>query len=227
MKGGHGDTFYYQLAANVRRFKGVRPIPDAQPQAIRVDGSFEDWAAVAPEYRDDAGDPVHRRHRGWGKGSEYVNETGRNDIIAAKVSWDETNVYFYARAAAKLTASTDSNWMMLFLNTDGNATNGWLGYDYVINRAPTPGNNLAVIEKQGGPEYAWSAPAIIPIRIGETELELSIPRSALRLESSRPAIDFKWADNIQQTGDWSDFTLNGDCAPNSRLNYRVILRPAK
>jgi hypothetical protein len=38
------------------------------------------------------------------------------------------------------------------------------------------------------------------------------------------AIDFKWADNIQQTGDWSDFTINGDAAPNDRYNYRAIFR---
>jgi len=36
-------------------------------------------------------------------------------------------------------------------------------------------------------------------------------------------IDFKWADNIQQTGEWSDFTLNGDVAPNDRFNYRALL----
>ena len=38
------------------------------------------------------------------------------------------------------------------------------------------------------------------------------------------AIDFKWADNIQQTGDWTDFTINGDAAPNDRFNYRATLR---
>ena len=29
MKGGHGDNYYYQLVANVRRYKGVEPIPHA------------------------------------------------------------------------------------------------------------------------------------------------------------------------------------------------------
>ena len=37
------------------------------------------------------------------------------------------------------------------------------------------------------------------------------------------AIDFKWADNIRQTGEASDFTLNGDAAPNDRFNYRAEL----
>jgi hypothetical protein len=39
--------------------------------------------------------------------------------------------------------------------------------------------------------------------------------------SSPFTIDFKWADNLQQTGEWSDFTLNGDAAPNDRFNYRA------
>ena len=38
-----------------------------------------------------------------------------------------------------------------------------------------------------------------------------------------PALDFKWADNIQQTGEWSDFMLNGDAAPNDHFNYRARL----
>ena len=29
MKGGHGDNYYYQLAAFIRRYKGVRPVPPA------------------------------------------------------------------------------------------------------------------------------------------------------------------------------------------------------
>ena len=33
-----------------------------------------------------------------------------------------------------------------------------------------------------------------------------------------PTLDFKWADNIQQTGEWSDFMLNGDAAPNDHFN---------
>jgi len=54
------------------------------------------------------------------------------------------------------------------------------------------------------------------------ELELAVPLSALAASRSPAVLDFKWADNIQQTGDWSDFTLNGDAAPDDRFNYRAI-----
>jgi hypothetical protein len=34
-------------------------------------------------------------------------------------------------------------------------------------------------------------------------------------------IDFKRTDSIQQTGEWSELTLNGDAAPNDRYNDRA------
>jgi hypothetical protein len=55
----------------------------------------------------------------------------------------------------------------------------------------------------------------------------ALSRTVLGITPEQEAIDFIWADNIQQTGDWSDFTLNGDAAPNDRYNYRVILRNDK
>ena len=33
MPGGHGDDYYYQLVANVRRYKGARPLPPVTPAA--------------------------------------------------------------------------------------------------------------------------------------------------------------------------------------------------
>ncbi len=53
------------------------------------------------------------------------------------------------------------------------------------------------------------------------ELELAIPRSELGIAALPAVLDFKWADNILQTGDWSDFTVNGDAAPNDRYNFRA------
>jgi hypothetical protein len=97
MKGGHGDNYVYQMAANIRRFKGARPIPAVEPRPIAIDGRFDDWARVQPEYRDTIGDPVHRDHPGWGKHLHYANTTGRNDIVAAKISRDAQSVFFFVR----------------------------------------------------------------------------------------------------------------------------------
>ena len=61
-------------------------------------------------------------------------------------------------------------------------------------------------------------------RVAGNELELAIPRTALGLTKFPATLDFKWADNSHQTGEWSDFTLNGDAAPNDRFNYRAKLQ---
>ena len=83
-----------------------------------------------------------------------------------------------------------------------------------------------VVERNIGGRYAWGSPVEVPIRVAGNEMELAIPRRSLGIAALPATIDFKWADNIQQTGDWSDFTVNGDAAPNDRYNYRAILRTA-
>ena len=219
VKGGHGDDYYYQMVANIRRYKGVRPLPPVKSQPITIDGHFDDWAAVEPEYRDTIGDPVKRDHAGWAQGQRYVNRTGRNDIIAAKVSLDATNVYFYVRTREPLTPSSDPNWMLLFIDADHDARTGWLGYDFIVNRVNVRAQTTTLERNARG--YRWGSPVGIPCRAAGNELELAAPRAALGLSTLPATLDFKWADNIQQTGEATDFTLNGDAAPNDRFNYRA------
>jgi hypothetical protein len=221
MQGGHGDNYYYQMVSYIRRYKGARPLPVVTPAPIRIDGRFDDWAAVGPEFRDTIDDPMRRNHRGWGSAGPYVDRTGRNDIVAAKVSWDENNVYFYVRTRQPLSPHTNANWMLLFLDVDHNPATGWLGYDFVINRVPAKDQTATLERNLGG--YRWGVPCEIPYQLHGNELELAIPRSALGLKTLPAEIDFKWADNIQQTGEASDFTLHGDVAPNDRFNYRAKL----
>ena len=88
MKGGYTDNYYMQMAENIRRYKGVRPIPEVIGlHPIKIDGDFADWAGVEVEYRDTVGDTFHRDYDGYG-GLHYTNNTGRNDIITSKVAVD-------------------------------------------------------------------------------------------------------------------------------------------
>ena len=222
MLGGHGDAFYWQLIANIRRFKGVPAIPSVQSQPIIIDGKFADWTAVQPEFHDDIGDPVQRDHAGWGKDNYYINRTGRNDIVAAKISADAQSIYFYVRTQSPLTPPTDPNWMLLYIDADQNAQTGWLGYDFAV-RKYNPQTHQATLERHTGTGYQWGTPVDVDFRMAGNEVELSVPRAALGIAPEQSAFDFKWADNIQQTGDWSDFTINGDAAPNDRYNYRAKL----
>ena len=219
MKGGHGDNYYYQLVANVRRYKGARPLPLVEPRPIRIDGEFADWREVEPEFRDTMGDPIRRQHRGWDPKVTYINDTGRNDLVAAKISFDEQRVYFHIRTREPITPPSGTNWMLLFLDTDADAKTGWLGYDFVVNRA-TPGS----LERHLGVGFSWQDAGRVEFRVAGHQLELSVAWSALGLRSPPAQIDFKWADNCIVAADWTDFTLNGDAAPNDRFAFRAILR---
>jgi hypothetical protein len=137
----------------------------------------------------------------------------------AKISWDDANVYFYIRTRHTITPHTDANWMLLFVDADRNAATGWLGYDFVLNRVNVRPQTTTLERCQGG--YRWGQPQDVAYQAAGNEMELAIPRTALVGTRPPAAIDFKWADNIQQTGAASDFSLQGDAAPNERFNFRV------
>jgi hypothetical protein len=220
MRGGHGDNYYYQMVSYIRRYKGARPLPTVTPAPVRVDGRFADWEPVRIEFRDTIGDPVRRDHPGYGSAGPYVNTTGRNDIIAAKVSWDAKHVFFFVRTQRPLTPRSDPNWMLLFLDVDRDSTTGWCGFDFVVNRLPAKLQTATLELNQGG--YRWEAVTEVAQATEGRELELAVPWTALGLVGPSAGLDFKWADNIQQTGDAEDFTINGDVAPNDRFNFRAL-----
>ena len=203
-RGLWGDAYYYQLAANVRRYKGVRKIPFVTSGPVRIDGKFDDWHAVGPSFLDTPGDPVDRDHPMVGKsGRRLTDRTGRNDIVEAKVSADAESVCFYVRTGGRLVAGAAENWMLLFVDADADASTGWMGYDLTVRPgAPDPDVKVAV---------------------GECEIELSVPLARFGGRLPRH-FDFKWADNCLDERCWRDFTLHGDAAPNDRYNYRARFR---
>ncbi len=222
MRGGHGDNYYYQMIANIRRFKGVRPQPAAgPPKTIAIDGDFGDWQDVTPEYRDHTGDPVFRDHPGWGTASRFLNRSGRNDFAVLKVARDAENLYFYARTRNYISLRVEPHWMMLFLDTDRDHETGWEGFDFVLNRV-TPPTHACILERAGG-DFACAPAGQAAYAVKEKELELAIPRAALGLTADTPLdIEFKWADNIMREGNIAEFTVNGDAAPPGRFNYRYF-----
>lgn len=221
MKGGHEDNYYYQMIDCIRQYKGVRPPPSpGAPKTIRTDGNFADWRDVAPEYRDDIADTAHRDHPGWGSEGQYVNNTGRNDIVACKVARDDRFVYFYATTREPITPHTDPGWMMLFVDSDRDHRTGWNGFDFVINRQ-TPGERTTLLERSKS-GWNWQPVSEVRYRAKGNEIQIAVPRTALGLDlPNKPLrLDFKWADNTAITGDVMEFYTNGDTAPNGRFAYR-------
>ncbi len=219
-KGGHGDNYYYQLVANIRRYKGVPPVPSASPaKTISVAGGFDQWRDVRPEFQNHTGATSARDFAGAG-GTHYANHTGRNDLVLCRVARDATNVYFYVRTAAPLTPARDPNWMWLLLDSDQNPQTGWAGYDFMVNRTRAADGKFWLEKNTGG--WTWEKVAPIELRVQGNELQLTIPRAALGWSSgeTKTAFDFKWADNLQHPGDIMDFYVSGDVAPEGRFNYR-------
>lgn len=220
MRGGHTDNYYYQLAAWVRRYKGVRPLPTAPgPSAIAIDGGFADWAETVPVYYDTPGDVRHRDHPGYGD-THYTDDSGRNDFVVCKAAYDAEHLYFYAETRASISPHTDPHWMLLFIDADQNGATGWLGYDYVVNlEVPAQGETTVKAWREG----AWETVAAGAWAVDANRLELSVPRAIAGEDEGPPAFDFHWADNLRHMDDVTALGVHGDHAPNRRWNYRFTV----
>ncbi len=223
MKGGYTDNYYMQMAQNIRKYKGIRPIPELKGYSkMKTDGNFEDWNSVTTEYRDTKGDVAHRDHNGYG-GLHYTNTSGRNDIVTAKVAVDKQNISFYAETSNNLTASTDNNWMLLLIDADKNPATGWYGYDFLINKKVKDGQTTTLMKYDAAhPENPWVEVADLKYHISGNKLELSVPRGLLGLSGTQFSFDFKWSDNAAELKDPISLCTDGDTAPNRRFNYRCI-----
>ena len=223
MKGGFKDNYYYQTVMNVRAYKGSRPVEAAFGQrAIDLNGELTQWLSVGPEFRDVYGDTAERDFSSHVGGFTYKNDTGRNDIVTAKVSYDGEYLYFLAECAEDIVKDDGSNFMNLFINSDGDGQNGWYGFDYVINRSRD--GSLASVErfkdgwnfeKAGDAEYTISGKA------------MTVKVSASLVGYDRETLDFKWADNSVDDGDIMGFWDKGDTAPDGRFSFRYTTKDEK
>jgi hypothetical protein len=223
MKDGYTDNYYMQMAENIRRYKGIRPIPEVVGlHRIKIDGSFTDWAGVKVEYRDTVGDTFHRDYDGYG-GLHYKNDTGRNDLITSKVAVDRDRVYFYAETKETISPHTGTNWMLLLIDADQDPKTGWYGYDYLINQRVVDHQTTTI--RRYAPDIAggpWVEGGRINYRYAGKALELAVPRKLLGLKGDAFSFDFHWSDNLTDLKDPISLCTSGDSAPNRRFNYRYI-----
>lgn len=214
------DHYYNQMVSYIRRFKGVARQEPASP-AVQS-GAAIDWSAVTPVYRAYAGSTVGRDYDGY-QGYHYRNDTGRNDFVESRVTYDNTNLYFMVKTAAAITPYTDPAWMRLFLDVEGvEETNGnnWETFEFVVNRQ-TPTATKSILEKSTG-GWSWETVAEVDYTVSGDTLVITIPRALLGIpaEAEGFTVNFKWSDNMQVDGDIMDFYQNGDVAPGARFKYR-------
>ena len=137
-----------------------------------------------------------------------------------KVARDRKNLYFYARTRAPIAPPGGPNWMVLLLNTDADPSTGWEGYDYIVNHTIRGGSRGVLERHLSG--WTWKPVAEVRFVVRGNELHLAIPRRALGLEAKQGplGLEFKWVDNVPDSGDILDYIDQGDAAPNGRYAYR-------
>lgn len=219
MRGYYGDNYYMQLIDYVRKYKGtINRVYVGNDTSVNIAGGFEQWnsSAITACYTDYQNDIVGRNTVGFGN-TKYVNTTGRNDIVKAKVAKDASNFYFYVETASNLTPYTDNNWMTLFLSVGVNDNPNWYGYNYAVNIG-TPANSTTayLYQSQGG--WEWSNVGTVKMKIDGNKMMVAVPRSSIGASDSLFHLEFKWADNYKDDDIWSFYT-DGDAAPYGRLNY--------
>ena len=219
-KDGYLDTYYLQMVSNIRRFKGAtQRAKVSEPKTIRIRAGERQWKDVSPLYVNDKGTTVHRDWDGF-KGCHYVNETGRNDIISAKVARDAENLYFMVNCAEAITAPSAEGWMTLFIDADRSKKTGWEGYDFAINlKAPVKGKTE--ISKYAptavANSFTWEKIGSAAVSVKGSLLQIAVPRELLGM-SGKLDFEFKWSDNLCEKNAM-DFYQNGDTAPIGRFNY--------
>lgn len=221
MKDGYTDNYYMQMAQNLRRYKGARPIPqNIGETAVDRQSPLSAWDAVDVEYRDTTGDVFHRDHDGY-NGHHYVDTSGRNDIVTAKVAVDEENVYFYVETAEPLSPPTDDNWMLLLIDADQNHETGWFGYDLLVNKSVIDTNQTTPM-KWNETKKSWDELSPAQYTVESNRLVVGLPRTLGGWTGDSIRFDFKWSDNPGDLENPISFCTAGDTAPNRRFNYRFL-----
>lgn len=223
VKGAFNDNYYYQLVSGIRKYKGTRAIAKVHTYyTVKIDGQFSDWKNVTPVFYDDAGDTFHRRHPGWGRIKEYVDTSGRNDIVESRVATDKDYIAFYVKTATPLSSWHSKNWMNLYIKIADRQQPNWEGFHFIANRSPASSRFTSLEKCTGG--WHWEKLSTIPYAAGIHELEIRIPKKALGIATKNFILDFKWVDNAPADGNVLHWLDKGDAAPNARYCYRYVMQ---
>ncbi len=224
-RGYYFDNYYMQLISNVQRLKGSAPVivQDAR-NPINVTGSFDQWNDVIITYKDPVGDNADRNNACFGNG-KYTDESGNHDIVAAKVTQDTKNMYFYVETANDIRLPDGSaSWMQLFIDADRDTSTGWYGYDYIVNYAVDADKYKSTVAKctSADGSFEFEAVGTVDFKVEGNQLMVEVPMEMLGVADYREVcVEFKWADADRgikyQT--MEDFYCYGDVAPLGRLNY--------
>ncbi len=216
---GFGDNFYYQMTGYIRQYKGTGAVTQASGQVSIDLTDSTAWENVGPVYGDTVDDVAWRQEEGYFSNLTYVNNTGRNDLTAAKVSQDAEYLYFTVTTARELIVDDGQNWMNLYVDIDNNPATGWEGYDLALNRA-RDGHYVAVESLKDGWAGEHIGQALYTVEGNRMTIRLA--KAVAGLSGQVASLCFKWADNSTLSGNVMEFLDLGDTAPNDRFSYLYV-----
>ena len=224
-KGALRDNYYYQMVSYIRRFKGCEQIPtQTQNKSVNLGSPLSSqWDNIETSYIAYADNVSDRDAKGYGS-YYYKDESGRNDIVEAKVSSDNKYVYFLVKCADNITPNDGKNWMNLYIDTDDNNV-GWESFDFVIGKKPAD-KSYAYLQRFNGNGYETEDAAKIRYAVNGEYLVYAVSKEAIGITARSGKICFKWTDNVQDEdgsgqfkGEILDFYRTGDVAPGGRFKY--------
>lgn len=220
------DTTALQLTRNLRQFV-YEPIVGSYRWQTKTPASFLDFDDVSAVYVDPAGDAVARDYWSFDvkpTGPYYTDTTNRNDITEIRVVHDDVNLYFMITTKDAVTAyESGDNWMNLFLSTG--ASEGFYGYDYVVNRSPDGGETSVERSASG---WNWQSAGKAEIAVEGNRMMLTVPLASVGLTAENCRFSFKVADNVSKPSWFAEadaehdilhYYVTGDSAPLGRYGY--------
>ncbi len=217
---GIGDNYYYQMVDYIRQYKGIAETPVADHQRSISIYDLSSWDEIELSYMDTLYDTELRNTRSYDNAYRYINNTGRNDLASAKVSQDENALYFLVTASHDLIIDNGSTWMNLYLNTDGDMTTGWEGYDFVLNRDR---DSFAVtVERFKDNTFETETVGAALYYLEGDSMAIRLSKDLVGISGKAERLVFKWADNSVDNGDPMAFMDLGDTAPNDRFGFLYL-----
>lgn len=215
------DNFTMQMIDNVKKYKYTEGDKNYKWKQLSIDindDSLVMWEHANAYYKDFDGDAIARNFDNAVGTFKYTDNSNRNDITDIKVTHDKSKMYFYVKTKAPITKynGTDKNWMNILISTTFD-NNGFAGYNYIINRAPSAGGKTSVEKSKGG--YNWESAGNANYKIYDNVMLLAIDLADLGLTPESARIEFKVADHVTKYDDIMDYYVSGDSAPIGRLSY--------
>ena len=213
------DNYYLSLIRNVREYKGegegktfAESTGSLASLMTRLDGWNDESVAV---FRDFTGETIARSALDTSGQTVLENDTGRNDITEVRVTADQDAVYLLVRTADAITGHEegDERWMNVYLGAEG-SSDGWMGMQYVLNRAP--GNGTTSLHRIG--KDGFTLVGSCEYSVEGNVMRIRVERSMIGLPVGQ-SLGIKVADNLQKDLDISEFYVNGDAAPIGRMRY--------